>query len=184
MLDDVGGRVDDAGDDDLIVGQPGLTEHAIFVGVPAGRERQHEAADVGLPQQREDLGQRHVAVVRALVVAPADMQPHALARHGGERVVDGRHHPLDETEEFGQRAILEREVSLQREVRTIELQQEAARDDRLVFDPQRRAERRQVGIPGVVVLVLHGAGEQAGRGRGHEGRPGEGAVTKASTKPS
>ncbi len=50
MLDKPGQIVDDAGDDDLVVGQREFLQDAPFVLVPRVRERQHEAADLGLFQ--------------------------------------------------------------------------------------------------------------------------------------
>ena len=49
-------------------------------------EGQHEAADLGLQDHRQDVLERHVAVVRALVIAPADVQPDAVARDALQRL--------------------------------------------------------------------------------------------------
>ena len=48
--------------------------------MPRVGERQDKAADPGPLQQRQDVFQGHVAVVRPLVIAPADMQAHPVAR--------------------------------------------------------------------------------------------------------
>ena len=85
MLDEIGQIVDDAGDDDLVVGQRLRCKHAVFVRMARVGERQHEAADIGLLQDRQDVVERHVAVVRPLVIAPADMEPHPVARHVDDR---------------------------------------------------------------------------------------------------
>jgi hypothetical protein len=63
-------------------------------------EREHEAADPGLADDRQDLGERHVQVVRALVIAPADVHADALARDIDQRPIDRRDHALDEAEEL------------------------------------------------------------------------------------
>ena len=86
-----------------------------------------------------------------------------------QRVVDRRDHALDEADERRHRLVLERDVPLEREVGRVDLQHEARADDRLVFDPQRLAERLQIFQVGVVVLVLDRRGDDAGRGRVHEG---------------
>ena len=85
-----------------------------------------------------------------------------MARHVRDRGIDGRDHPLDEVDEEGDRLVLVGDVALEREVGRVDLQQEAVPRDRLVLDLQRAAERRQIGIEGVVVLVLHRRGEDAG----------------------
>ena len=85
MLDKPGQIVDDAGDDDLVVGQREFLQYAPFVLVPRVGEGQHEAADLGLLQDRQDVFERHVAIVRPLVIAPADMQPHPVARDVDDR---------------------------------------------------------------------------------------------------
>src|SRR5438045_5997342 len=59
-------------------------------------------------------------------------------------------------------------MPFEREVGAVELQQEAALDDRLVFDAERLAERRKIRLVGVVIFVLHRGGDDAGRGRGQE----------------
>ena len=89
-------------------------------------ERQHEAADIGLLQGRQDVVERHVAVVRRFRVAPAHVQADAVARNVDERPVDGRHHLLDERDELGRRLVLLGDVALEREVGRIDLQQQPA----------------------------------------------------------
>ena len=71
-------------------------------------------------------------------------------------------------EELGERPILVGDVALEREVGAVELQEEAVADDRLVFDPQRVREGIEVSLLGIVVFVLHGRGDDAGRGCGRE----------------
>ena len=96
-------------------------------------------------RMRQDVLERHVAVVRALVIAPAHMQPHPVARHVDDRLVDRLDDPLDEAEEIAERPVVVGQVALEREVGAVELQQEAVLDDRLVFDLQRRGDRREIG---------------------------------------
>ena len=75
VLDVVARRVDHAGDEHHAVGQRAPREAAVLVGVAGVGHRQHERADVRLVQQRQDLVERDVVGVRALVVAPAHVQP-------------------------------------------------------------------------------------------------------------
>ena len=80
MLDEVRGRVDDAGNQNLVLGNIDVLEILPFVvvarigGFDADRLRARLEGDV------DDLGQRQVVGVRPLVVAPADVQPHAVRR--------------------------------------------------------------------------------------------------------
>ncbi len=57
----------------------------------------------------------------ALVIAPADMQAHLVARNVFERGVDRRDDALDKTEEVAERPVLVRQVAFEGEVRAIEL---------------------------------------------------------------
>jgi hypothetical protein len=93
---------------------------------------------------------------------------HPLARHILERPIDRRDHALDEAEELAKRPVLIADVALEREIGAVQLQQEAVADDRLVLDPERVRERIEVGVLGIVVLVLDRGGDDARRGRGQE----------------
>ena len=59
-------------------------------------------------------------------------------------------------------------MALEREVGRIDLQQKAVLHDRLVLDLQRIAQRGEIGVERVVVLVAHRRGDDAGGGRIHE----------------
>ena len=107
--------------------------------VPRIGEGEEEGADIRFPDDRENVGQRHIAIVRALVIAAADMQPDAVARHILQGLVDRRDDALDKSEEITERAVLVREVALERQIGAIELQQKAALHDRLVFEFEGRA---------------------------------------------
>ena len=144
MLDEVGQRIDHAGDDHL-VRRPA-----------AARSRQrYSCAWRGLAKGSTKpptlawriagrmSAQRHVAVVRRLVVAPADVHAHPVARHVDQRGVDRRHHPLGEVDEVGQRPVLVGDVPFQRQVRRVDLQQEAGPHDGFVFDLQRLRRARR-----------------------------------------
>ena len=79
MLDEIRHGIDNARNEILVVGQWQQLETAVFVRVPGICEWQNEGADIRLPNDRQDFTQRHVEVVRALVIAPTDMQPNAVA---------------------------------------------------------------------------------------------------------
>ena len=75
---------------------------------------------------------------------------------------------LDEIDEVGQRFVLIGEMPFHRQVRRVDLQQIAVRDDCLVFHLQCASERIEIGILGVVPGIAHRGGDDAGRGRRHE----------------
>lgn len=66
VLDEVGDRINDAGNDDLVGIEREVLQHRIFVCMARVGERQHEAADIQLAQDRHDPLQFNVAVVRPL----------------------------------------------------------------------------------------------------------------------
>ena len=73
-------------------------------------------------------------------------------------MIDGVDDAVAEAEEILERPILIGVVALAREIRAVELQQEAAGDDGLVLDPQRVGERVEKRLLGRVVLVEHDRG--------------------------
>ena len=86
--------------------------------------------------------------------------------------VDGGDDPLAEAQEIRQRPVAVGAVPLQREVRAIELQQEAVRRrSPRIRTASARAERGEIGLLGRV---------DAGSARWRAMIPGEGAVRKAS----
>ena len=119
MLDEVGQAVDDPGDDQLIVSQRQFLEHPILVGVARVGEGEKEAADLGLFDDRQNVGERHIAIMRPLVIAPADMQAHPVARDVFECGVDRRDDAFDKAEEIAERPVLVGEVAFEREIGAI-----------------------------------------------------------------
>jgi hypothetical protein len=56
--------------------------------MPGIGEGQHEPADISLFEERQYLGERDVAIVRPLVISPADVEPDPVARHIDDCLVD------------------------------------------------------------------------------------------------
>ena len=137
VLDEVVGGVDDAGDEHHAVGQRTTLEAVVLVGVAGVGHRQHERADVGLVEERLDVGERDVVGVRALVVPPADVQPDVGGVDAVERGVDGVDHELDPVEELAERPVGEEGVALHGEVGRVDLQQQSALDDGAVLGAER-----------------------------------------------
>ena len=103
--------------------------------------------------------------VRPLVIAPAHVHAHLLRRHIGERAVQGLDVELRALEEFGLGEILKRGVPRHGKIGTVDLQDEAGRDDRLVFLAHRRGDRLDIGLVRGIIAV----GQE---GRDHAGRSG------------
>ena len=118
--------------------------------------------------------------VRPVVVAPAEVQPHAVARDRRDRLVDGVDVERDRVEEAVERLVLEEARALHGEVRAVELEHESAGDDQLVLLAHLAGEGANVALVRAVKGVEHDRGDDPGRGRGHErlGEPlGPGADT-------
>ena len=94
--------------------------------------------------------QRQVGAVRAFVVAPADVQPHAVGRQAFDRAVERRDVALgDLVAEFvvGQVAVLV--VAARAEIGAVDLQHEARLDDGAVFGLHHLGQRVDVGLLGL-----------------------------------
>ena len=182
MLDVVRRRVDHAGDERRSAESRLRREHAVLVGVARVRHRQHERARAGLEHPRQDLLERHVEVVRPLVVAPADVQAHAL--RGDSRQARGSCAATTTStkrEELAERPVGEERVALHREIGRIDLEHEARARDRLVLGAERGGDGVDVGLERRVVGVLHGRGDDARRRRGPE-RLGEAGRAASSDR--
>src|SRR5262245_29699541 len=158
MLHEIGSGVDDAGDDDLVVSPQQLWCVAKLVLMPGIGKWQHEAADLCACEHRYDVLERHVTIVRALVVSPADVHAHALAWDIAQGMIDGVDDAVAKVEEILERPVLIGVVSLAREIWAVKLKQEAAGDDGLVLDPQRLGERAEKSFLARVILVEHNRG--------------------------
>src|SRR5262245_6697570 len=113
MLDDVGRRVDDAGQEQHIAWEWMLAERRELVLVARARERQRERANLGLVDDRQERLERHVVGMRAVVVAPAEVQAYPVARDRRDRLVDRVDVQRDGGEKAVERFVLEEARALQ-----------------------------------------------------------------------
>ena len=107
-------------------------------------------------------------MMRAFIIAPAEMHAHPLCRNVGQRPVQGFDMfggPLAKLGHFEIRIL---DVPAHRQVRAIDLQIEASRHDRLVFGPHRIRDRREIGALAPVMVVAEEKRDDARRRRGHE----------------
>jgi len=168
MLDEVGRRVEHAGDDELVVGQLHLAEHDPLVLVTRIGALEGERLRTGPERDGQDLAERDVAVMRALVVAPAQVQAKSIGRDVAERVIERFHVGRGDLQELRVAQVGKRQVAAHRQVGTIDLEHEARAMNCVVLVLHHVGQPRQVGLATWIVLVLQEVGDDAGRGGGHE----------------
>jgi len=168
MLDEVAGVAHDAGDQELALGQLHVLPHAPFVVVARVGGLDGVALRAHGEDQVDEIAQRQVVLVRTVIAPPADVEADALGRdvsqrvvqrldaQRGERAVLGHGHPRMDLPGVGQIGI-------------IDLEQEARRDDRVVFWLHGVRDGREIRLVRRVVLVpepvLDGAGGDGGQER-------------------
>jgi hypothetical protein len=118
----------------------------------------------------DDFLERDIEVVRAFVIAPADVHSHGLGGYARGRGVERLDVGGDGAKELGFAEVLVAGVAAHREVGAVELELEAGGDDRLVLGPHRRDEVGKVGLVRGVELVRLERGDQPRAGRVHERR--------------
>src|SRR5262249_28094035 len=89
MFDVVRGRIYYPGDDALPGGDLDLLEQLPFVPVARISAFERNRSGMGQEQHVQDVGQWHVAMMRALVVTPADVHSDATRRQSVQRAVQG-----------------------------------------------------------------------------------------------
>ena len=170
MLHEVARRVDDSGHEDHLVGDlgPPVAEYGPFVLVPRVGVLEQDVAGAGRHQGGEHVIQRYVAHVRPLVVSPADVDPHPRRVGVAQRVVQDFDVGRRDLAELGVGKILEQHVAREPEVRAVELQVEARREDSVVLGLHRVGEGLEVGLARGVVGVRKELRDDAGRRRVQE----------------
>ncbi len=113
-----------------------------------------EGDGAGPPGEHDDdVGQRHVVVVRALVVPPAEVHARLLGRDTGERLVERLHVKPRHLAELRHAQIGELDVPAHRQVGAIHLEHEARPGHRLVLVLHRLRDGEQVLLVARVVVV-------------------------------
>ena len=144
------------------------TERLQLVLVARARQRQRECPDPRAIDHGQERLQRHVVSVRAVVVAPAEVQADSIGRDRRHRLVDRVDVEGDRVEEAVHRLVLEEPHALHGQVGAVELQHEAARDDQLVLLAHLAGQRPDVALVRAVEGVEHDRGDDAWGRRGHE----------------
>ena len=115
------GDVDHAGDQDLAVRQLCVLPHLPLVIVARVGALDQHGLRLGGPDDIGDLAQRHVAVVRAGVVAPAQVHAHLFRRDVAGGVVQRRNVQFHVVAETAQIELAELGVATHGEIRAINL---------------------------------------------------------------
>ena len=168
MLDDVGRGIDHARNDFLAGRQFDVAPDLPFVLVARVRCRERNRMRAARQHDVDDVLDLDVGVVRRHGRAPAHMHAHALGRQVAHRVVERGDIDGNDLAVVGERQVEIDHVPQHREIGTIELEDKAGLDDRLVFAPHHVGERVDIFFVGLVVAVLEIARDLAGGRRGHE----------------
>ena len=94
MLDEVGDRVDYAGNHHLARRQLHLLKDLPFMLMARIARLQNDSRRTRLEHDVDDLPQLDIVMMRALVVAPAQMHPHRLGRDAGHSAIERLHAQL------------------------------------------------------------------------------------------
>ena len=168
VLDEIAGRLHDAGDEDHVLGERHALQRRVFVRVPRIGELDRQRADFGLIERRQNLFERDIVDVRPFPIAVTDMQPHAVGRNALDAFVDHRHMQFARLDEVGIGGVAIEHGAVHGEVGRIDLQHEACFVDRLILVAHLARDRGEISFVGIVEGVEHGGGDDAGRGRRHE----------------
>ena len=151
MLHDVAGVGDHAGADHLALRQLDALEQVVFVLVTRIGALEAVGAGVDLEHVADHVGQAGFVQARAFVDAVAGVEAHHLGRNAFERDVGGLDIDFRPPLLLGVvEAGLEEDVGQEG---VVHLDQDAGRDDRLVFLVQLGRERVEIVFLGLVILV-------------------------------
>ena len=161
MLDEIRCGIENAGHQQHMRGQRVVAQCIVFMLVPGIGELDRKCSDIGTVQLRQDGCHRDVVDMRPVIVAPADMQPDAVAGNALDAQIDRRDMQFELAEEFGVSQIVEKPMPLHRQIRSVNLQDQAGVVDGAIFVGQRFRQGHQIGLVAVVMLIEHGRGNDA-----------------------
>ena len=168
VFNKVRGGIDHAWNQDLLVWNLDRLQVLPFVLVTRVGAFETQRLRAGLEANIDDLAEREVVGVRALVVAPANMKPHRILGDSDGRRIEGFDVAFRNLTEFVIGEVTVLVVARGTEIGGVDLQQKAGRDNRLVLNAHHLGERLQIsGLVGIV-QIDDKAGENARRRCGHE----------------
>ena len=168
MLDEVRLRLDHAHDQHLVRGQLHLLEQCPFVRMTRIGGLDRNCARPGAKDDVDHIAERHVAMMRAFVIAPAQMHAQFLGRDVGQRVIHRLDVELRLPAPFGEAQVRMLDVPPHAEVGTVDLQHDPGVGDGLVLVPHRVGDGEKIRFFACVVLVAKEERDDTGRGCRHE----------------
>ena len=168
MLDEIRFGFEHAGDQHLAVRQLDRFEQRPFMRVPRIGGLERNGVRPGAEHDVDDVGHRHVAVMRAFVIAPADMHAQLLGRNIGDGVIERLDVKLRALAELRQAEIGILNMPAHAEIGAVDLQDEACLGDDLIFVTHRIGDGVDVALEVLVVVVAEKQRHHAGRGGAHE----------------
>ena len=130
-------------------------QRRIFVLAARVGELDAQAADIGLVKGRQQRLEADVVDVRTFPVAPADVQPYAVARNALQRLVERGDVLLDDLDEFRVGLVLEQQHPFHRQIRRVDLQDQSGIDHGLVFVVHLAGDRVEILFVGRIMRVEH-----------------------------
>ena len=153
VLDVVRLALDDAGDQHLAFGHLDLLEQRPLVRMARIGGLEQDRVRLGLPDDVDDVGERHVAVVRAGVVAPAQVHAHLLGGDVTSAWLSASMCSAIVSRNPARSSSANWRVAAHREVGAIDLQHDAGLGDRLVLVAHRLGDGEHVVLVAGVVVV-------------------------------
>ena len=153
MLDEIGAMADDAGNQGGTLRQLHVLEHPPFVFMAWVGGFDRKASGIHPEDQVDDVPERDVIVMGAVVVAPTDMQANLFAGDATQGVIQCVN-PQRVFAVVGQGDVGQA-VPAVLQVRIVDLQQEAGIDDGLVFLMHGISDGQQERLVALVVFVQH-----------------------------
>src|SRR5271166_994171 len=169
VLDKIGLRFDDTGDQHLAVGQFHVLEDLPFMRMTRVGRLEGEAARPGQKDGFDDVPERHVAMMRAFVIAPAEVQTQLLRRDVLQRMIERLDMEPGLFAEFTKAQLGILNVPAHGEVRTVDLQDQTGLGDGLVFLPHSLGDRVEIGLLARIMPVVEEQRDDTRRGGTEEG---------------
>ncbi len=123
------------------------------MGMTGIRRLEQDALGLHLGDDREELVHRDVVVMRALVIAPAHMQPDAFGRHVAQRMVQHLDMARGKLQVLLLAPRLVHGVAAHAEIGRVDLDQDAGLGDLLVFRPHGLGDGFEILVLGLVEVV-------------------------------
>src|SRR6185312_5316604 len=114
---------------------------------------QGESADLGAIDERQQRLEIDIVAMRTVPVSPTDVQTNPVARNASDCPVDRLNVQLDARQKLLQRASRVHDLPLEREIRSVQLQNVSMADDELVLLAHLVGEREHVIRIGAIVRM-------------------------------